>query len=74
MKFENLLVIVTDRKRILSVTHEIVPDSDRLFHALPWMYQQDIEFIELRSPYQARLEMHLFKLHNSLATIDQYVV
>ena len=28
-KFENLPVIVTDRKRILSVTHEIVPDSDR---------------------------------------------
>ena len=35
LKFENLPVIVTGRKRILSVTHEIVPDSDRrLFHAL----------------------------------------
>ena len=29
LKFENLLVIVTGRKRILSVTHEIVLDSDR---------------------------------------------
>ena len=29
LKFENLSVIVTGRKRILSVTHEIVPDSDR---------------------------------------------
>ena len=29
LKFENLPVIVTGRKRILSVTHEIVPDSDR---------------------------------------------
>ena len=29
LKFKNLLVIVTGRKRILSVTHEIVPDSDR---------------------------------------------
>ena len=29
LKFENLTVIVTGRKRILSVTHEIVPDSDR---------------------------------------------
>ena len=29
LKFENLPVIVTDRKRIMSVTHEIVPDSDR---------------------------------------------
>ena len=28
LKFENLPVIVTGRKRILSVTHEIVPDSD----------------------------------------------
>ena len=27
LEFENLLVIVTGRKRILSVTHEIVPDS-----------------------------------------------
>ena len=30
LKFENLPVIVTGRKRILSVTNEIVPDSDRL--------------------------------------------
>ena len=29
LKFENLPVIVTGRKRILSVTHEIAPDSDR---------------------------------------------
>ena len=29
LKFENLPVIVTGRKRILSVTHEIMPDSDR---------------------------------------------
>ena len=29
LKFENLPVIVTGRKRILLVTHEIVPDSDR---------------------------------------------
>ena len=29
LKFENLPVIVTGRKRILSVKHEIVPDSDR---------------------------------------------
>ena len=29
LKFENLPVIVTSRKRILSVTHEIVPDGDR---------------------------------------------
>ena len=29
LKFENMPVIVTGRKRILSVTHEIVPDSDR---------------------------------------------
>ena len=29
LKFENLPVIVTGRKRILSVTHEIVPESDR---------------------------------------------
>ena len=29
LKFRNLPVIVTGRKRILSVTHEIVPDSDR---------------------------------------------
>ena len=29
LKFENLPVIVTGRKRILSVTHEVVPDSDR---------------------------------------------
>ena len=29
LRFENLPVIVTGRKRILSVTHEIVPDSDR---------------------------------------------
>ena len=29
LKFENLLVIVTGRKRIPSVTHEIVPDCDR---------------------------------------------
>ena len=29
LKFENLPVIVTGRKRILSVTREIVPDSDR---------------------------------------------
>ena len=29
LKFENLPVIVTGRKRILSVTHEIVPGSDR---------------------------------------------
>ena len=29
LKFENLPVIVTEKKRILSVTHEIVPDSDR---------------------------------------------
>ena len=29
LKFENLLVTMTGRKRILSVTHEIVPDSDR---------------------------------------------
>ena len=28
-KFENLSVIVTGEKRILSVTHEIVPESDR---------------------------------------------
>ena len=39
LKFENLPVIVTDGKRILSVTHKIMPDSDRddrqLFHALP---------------------------------------
>ena len=28
LEFENLPVIVTGRKRILSVTHEIVPDSD----------------------------------------------
>ena len=28
-EFENLPVIVTSRKRILLVTHEIVPDSDR---------------------------------------------
>ena len=29
LKFENLPVIVTGRKRILSVTYEIVLDSDR---------------------------------------------
>ena len=29
LKFENLPVIVTGRKRMLSVTHEFVPDSDR---------------------------------------------
>ena len=29
LKFENLPVIVTGRKRILSVTHEIVPDSNQ---------------------------------------------
>ena len=29
LKFENLPVIVTVRERILSVTHEIVPDRDR---------------------------------------------
>ena len=29
LKFDNLPVIVTDRKRILLVTHKIVPDSDR---------------------------------------------
>ena len=29
LKFENLPVIVTGSKQILSVTHEIVPDSDR---------------------------------------------
>ena len=29
MKFINLSDIVTGRKRILSVTHEIMPDSDR---------------------------------------------
>ena len=29
LKFENLLVIVTGRKQILSVTHQIVWDSDR---------------------------------------------
>ena len=29
LKFENLPVIVSGRKRILSDTHEIVPDSDR---------------------------------------------
>ena len=29
LTFENLPVIATGRKRILSVTHEIVPDSDR---------------------------------------------
>ena len=29
LKFENLLVIMTGRKRILPVTHKIVPDSDR---------------------------------------------
>ena len=29
LKFENLPVIVTGRKRILSITHGIVPDSDR---------------------------------------------
>ena len=29
LKFENLPVIVTGRKRILSVTHKNVPDSDR---------------------------------------------
>ena len=29
LKFENLLVTMTGRKRILSVTHEIMPDSDR---------------------------------------------
>ena len=29
LKFEKLPVIVTGRKRILSVTHEIVSDSDR---------------------------------------------
>ena len=28
LKFKNLQVIVTGRKRIMSVTHEIVPDSD----------------------------------------------
>ena len=28
LKFENMPVIVTGRKRILSATHEIVPDSD----------------------------------------------
>ena len=28
LKFENLPVIVTGRKQILSVTHEMVPDSD----------------------------------------------
>ena len=28
LKFENLSVIVTGRKQILTVTHEIVPDSD----------------------------------------------
>ena len=28
LKFKNLPVIVTGRKRILSVTYEIVPDSD----------------------------------------------
>ena len=28
LKFENLSVIVTGRKQILSVTHKIVPDSD----------------------------------------------
>ena len=37
LKIENLPVILTGRKRILSVTHEIVPtvtDDRRLFHAL----------------------------------------
>ena len=29
LKYENMPVIMTGRKRILSVTHEIVPDSDR---------------------------------------------
>ena len=29
LKFENLPVILTGRKRILSVTNVIVPDSDR---------------------------------------------
>ena len=29
LKFENLPVIVAGRKRIVSVTREIVPDSDR---------------------------------------------
>ena len=29
LKFENLPVIVTGRKQILSVTYEIVPNSDR---------------------------------------------
>ena len=29
LKFENLPLIVTGRKRILSVTYEMVPDSDR---------------------------------------------
>ena len=29
LKFENLPVIMTGRKQILSVTNEIVPDSDR---------------------------------------------
>ena len=29
LNFENLSVIVTSRKKILSVTYEIVPDSDR---------------------------------------------
>ena len=28
-KFENVPVIVTGRKKILSITHEILPDSDR---------------------------------------------
>ena len=44
LKFENMPVIVTGTKRILSVTHEIVPDSDRwpavisctAFYLLPW--------------------------------------
>ena len=38
LKLENLLVTVTGRKRILSVTHEFVPTvtgDRRLFHALP---------------------------------------
>ena len=41
LKFENLPVFVTGRKRTMSVTHEIVPDSDQdqlLFHAL--MFQK----------------------------------
>ena len=53
LKFENLPVIVTGRKRILSVTHEIVPDSDRLPAVISCTAQTPSSVIWCALPYRS---------------------